>query len=281
MQIADSIENTVAQVVDMVCERWRQPLPSTEKFKQCKLISHRGEHDNRGVFENTRAAFQAAVAGGVWGIEFDLRWTKDLQPIVFHDPDTRRLFGADFQIRRTGFAELKRTHLEIPDLDDIVREFGGRVHLMVEIKAGPCREPAAQRQILQACLAGLSPCRDFHLISSSPRLFDWLDFLPREAFLPIAKLNVNAVSRLVRNRSFGGLLGHYALLQTALVESHLRRGQEIGTGYVNSKYCLFREINRNVTWLFSDRAVAMQAMVNGFLKDAAPFRSVKPTTSGV
>jgi len=39
----------------------------------------------------------------------------------------------------------------------------------------------------------------------------------------------------------------------------------LATGYVNSKNCLFREVNRGVEWTFSDNAVELQKIVNRLL----------------
>ena len=51
-----------------------------------KVFSHRGFH--RDVPENTLAAFKAAIALGVDGIETDLRVTQDGELILFHHPHT-------------------------------------------------------------------------------------------------------------------------------------------------------------------------------------------------
>ena len=40
----------------------------------------------------------------------------------------------------------------------------------------------------------------------------------------------------------------------------------MATGYVNSKNCLFRELNRGVEWIFSDNAVELQKMVDQLLQ---------------
>ncbi len=56
------------------------------------IISHRGYH--RDVPENTLAAFAAAVALRVDGIETDLRWSADGQIVLYHDrlaPDRREV----------------------------------------------------------------------------------------------------------------------------------------------------------------------------------------------
>ena len=49
-----------------------------------KVFSHRGFHQT--LPENTLAAFEAAIALGVHGIETDIRITCDGKPILYHDP---------------------------------------------------------------------------------------------------------------------------------------------------------------------------------------------------
>jgi glycerophosphoryl diester phosphodiesterase len=49
-----------------------------------RVFAHRGVHD-RGAVENTVAAFEAAVAAGADGVEFDVRRTADGALVVHHD----------------------------------------------------------------------------------------------------------------------------------------------------------------------------------------------------
>jgi len=66
------------------------------------ILAHRGYH--RDLPENTLAAFAAAVALGVDGIETDLRWSADGQIVLYHDrlaPDRR-------EVRERTVAELSK-----------------------------------------------------------------------------------------------------------------------------------------------------------------------------
>ena len=53
------------------------------------IIAHRGASDLAP--ENTLAAFRRAIADGAEGIEFDVRLSKDGEPVVFHDATLRRI----------------------------------------------------------------------------------------------------------------------------------------------------------------------------------------------
>ena len=247
---------------DMLYQCLPQPMPESSQFDRCKLISHRGDHDNRHILENTIPAFEAAVAGGVWGIEFDVRWTKDLEPVVIHDRDTRRVFGSRQHIQRITLRELRRTHPLIPHLEEVVDKFGSYVHLMVELKNESYPAPDIQQRCLEHIFSRLVPQKDYHFISLSPRLFDHTRFAPNQALLPIAQTNIKVMSELAISKKLGGLLGHYMLLTDAIMEKHRKRRQITGTGFINSRNSLYRELNRGVAMIFSNRASSMQSIVN-------------------
>ena len=260
------IKNALLNSADAFFRYWPQPLPDPKRLRTCRIITHRGEHDNRSVFENTAAAFEAAASAGVWGIEFDLRWTKDLHPVILHDPDTRRLFGAQRRIGEMNFRDLQLSFSLIPSLAEIVERFGSRVHLMIEIKAEPYPNPQQQNRKLADILQSLQPGRDYHLISLNPSIFDLIDAAPPAVFLPIAELQVKRFSNLAIRKGYGGLLGHFLLISRRIAGRHRACGQQIGTAYADSRNCLLREINRGVDWIFSNRAVAMQGIVDRLLK---------------
>lgn len=234
--------------------------PSRQTLLDCKIISHRGEHDNRRVLENTLAAFSVPAEAGCWGLEFDVRWTKDLQPMVVHDTDTQRVFGIDVVIAEVTLTELRQRIPEIPTLQEVVDGFGGRQHLMVELKCdelGHIEERAAR---LQEVFAALAPATDYHFLALQPDLFELVEFAGNPACLPVAELNVGEMSRVVMARGFGGVCGQYLLLSGKLIERHHRRGQQLGSGFAASRNGLYRELNRGVDWIFTNHALRLEAI---------------------
>lgn len=266
MTLLTAIEHAFLRGTDAGISLHRQPMPARGRLARAKIVSHRGQHDNRTIFENTLAAFDQAAGAGVWGIELDIRWTRDLQPVVCHDPDLKRVFGLDLAVDQTRLDRLKSVAPEIPLLSEVIRRYGGKHHLMLEIKSGYYPHPPGQAATLKTLLSPLAPVRDYHLISLRPQLFAMFSSWPPRALLPIARLNAAALSRLSRQRSYGGLAGHYALLSTRVLCRHLAAGQSVGTGFIASRNVLFREINRGVEWLFSNRAVQLQALCNRLVK---------------
>jgi glycerophosphoryl diester phosphodiesterase len=103
-------------------------------------IAHRGLHDERyDAPENSMAAFRRAVNCG-FGIELDVRLTRDNKLAVIHDDNLSRVCGANVSVSGSDYDELKGyrlgdTNEHIPLLKDVLDEVGGRVPVIIEIKA--------------------------------------------------------------------------------------------------------------------------------------------------
>jgi glycerophosphoryl diester phosphodiesterase len=84
------------------------------------VIAHRGEHSV--VPENTMAAFEAAVAVGVNGIETDVRISLDGLPVLIHD----RVIGSGQAVADLARREIEQAvgH-EVPTLSEALEQFPG------------------------------------------------------------------------------------------------------------------------------------------------------------
>lgn len=265
MTLLNFLEKGFCRMADDWQSRVRQPVPDRNRLLRSRIVSHRGEYDNRRVFENTLPAFERARKAGLWGVELDVRWTLDSEPVVFHDHDLRRLFNTDISLSQLTAAELEKNFPMIPRLSQVIEKYGQRLHLMVELKKDSHPDPACQNQMLQVLFAHLVPQTDFHLLSLYPEVLKQFVFVSPRACLPIVRLNVPKGSRLAIAAGYGGIAGHYQLLTDAVVKTHREKGQAVGTGYVASKNCLFREVNRGVKWIFSNRGAALQAIRRRYL----------------
>lgn len=102
--------------------------------------AHRGLHDNAGPApENSLFAIQLAVEKG-YGIEFDIRLSKDGQLVVFHDTNLKRTSGISKNIEDLTYEELLGYRLfasqeGVPLLSQVLSEVAGRVPLIVELKS--------------------------------------------------------------------------------------------------------------------------------------------------
>lgn len=225
--------------------------PATHLLNQVKLVAHRGAHDHRlEIWENTHQAFESAQALGCWGIEFDVRSTADGVLVVHHDATLKRLWGSPAAVKDLSYKELHALAPEIATLDEVVCRYGGKLHLFIELKA-----PFDNDLELCKTLDIISPVTDYHLISLDGRLFERLPYFPREAMLLVPVYNnVASFCKLSLTKQYGGVLGHYLLMNQRKIKRLRKAQQEIGVGFVDSKYSLYREVNRGIEWIFTNQA---------------------------
>lgn len=100
--------------------------------------AHRGLHSDT-LPENSLAAFEAACRAG-YGIELDVRLSRDGVAVVFHDDTLTRMCGIDRRVSELTAAELAKIPLagnpahKIPTFAEVLSLVRGRVPLLVEIK---------------------------------------------------------------------------------------------------------------------------------------------------
>lgn len=237
---------------------WPRRRPPAAALAAARVVSHRGERDNRRVFENTFAAFDPLLDSGVWGIEFDLRWTRDDEPVISHDPDLRRVFDVDLKLADTDYATVRARCPRVPHLGDFIARYGGRIHLMMELKAEPEVHPDQRRARLQGLLSGLKPVEDLHVLSLDPALYDRVPGLPRASWLPVASVNCESVSDFALNHGCGGMAAPFPLLKRRCIARHRARGQHVAVGFPEHRNVLYREVALGADWLFSNRACHLQ-----------------------
>lgn len=109
------------------------------KFKTV-MYAHRGLHNDERA-ENSMSAFKSAVASG-YGIELDVRLSKDGKLVVFHDDTLDRVCGRegkviDFTSEELAGFSLNGTSDGVPLFTDVLKLVDGKVPLLVEIKEDP------------------------------------------------------------------------------------------------------------------------------------------------
>lgn len=137
--------------------------------------AHRGLHNSaRGIPENSLAAFRAAVDHG-YGVELDVRLTKDGRLAVIHDQSLLRTAGVDVKVSQLTANQLVRYRLEgtqerIPLLEQVLPLFEGKAPLIVELKAD-----GRAGALAQAACALLDQYRvDYCIESFHPLAVRWL-----------------------------------------------------------------------------------------------------------
>lgn len=118
-------------------------VPKTRGYE---IVSHRGAM--REAPENTAAAFEAALAWPIDGIELDVQMTADGALVIFHDGDLRRIGGGKRAIADCTLDELSSNDWggwfdrkfqgePLLTLGRCVDRFAGRTRLLIEIKSFP------------------------------------------------------------------------------------------------------------------------------------------------
>jgi len=99
------------------------------------IIGHRGA--SAVALENTIAAFEAAIAAGADGIEFDVRLSRDGVPVIIHDDTLSRTHGVRRRVVDLTAEELRS--VGVPSLRELFELMSGNSLLLcLEIKS---REP--------------------------------------------------------------------------------------------------------------------------------------------
>ena len=129
----------------MICPA--KPRHEMEKFRRVKY-AHRGLHDAERA-ENSMSAFAAAKEHG-FGIELDVRLSKDGELVVFHDSDLTRVAGregrvVDFTAEELGRMSLCGTADGIPTLREVLELIDGAVPLLIELKLSPTESGVAEK----------------------------------------------------------------------------------------------------------------------------------------
>jgi len=245
------LQDFLQNIVDFIFYILPQKTPSEPVLDNCKIIAHRGWHDDN-IKENTIRSFEMCLDTKIHGIEFDVRWTKDLVPIIHHDKTLERVFGSSLEIKSATFEELRRQFPLIPSLREVVQSFGKKLHFFIELKDEDFSQLKKQKTILKKELQTLEPLKDFHFFSVTPSVFEKFNDFKKEAYIIVATTNIKDMSAVVEKNNYGGLAGHYFLLSEKILSLHKNRGRVVGTGYPKHKKSLHRELNRGVDYIFTN-----------------------------
>ncbi|MBX9704794.1 MAG: glycerophosphodiester phosphodiesterase [Gammaproteobacteria bacterium] len=258
--------NSFYAVSDFIMALIPRSPPTFAQLKQAKVIGHRGVYHHSAIKENTMAAFEVALKAKVWAIEFDIRWTKDLVPVVHHDVTTKRVFGKNIIIKNITFAELRQAIPEIPTLQEVVDRFGKKICLLIELKQEHYTQLEQRIAALKVILQPLTPAKDFYIISLIPELLAQVNCFSKNCYFAIGMVAMKGISQLAIEQKYAGIMGHYMLTRLPLVQQQLAAKQVVCTGFVNSKNGLFRELKRGVTLVSCNNPGKIQAIIDYYLQ---------------
>jgi len=251
------LDDAFLRIVDTLYSLPRH-APTAAQLAACRIVSHRGERDDRAVLENTYAAFDLLRGSGVFGLELDVRWTADLVPVVFHDAHFLRLFGDPTALCDTDAAALARRYPQVPTLHDFVRRYCDEFHLMVELKAEPYPDPALQDRRLAEALAPALERQRVHVLTLQPSMLAQLPSIPSARTLGVGRLNSAEIGREALGAGRAGFACHYAALGRRQIAAQHGAGQRVGCGFPSSSALLCREAARGIDWVFTNRALELE-----------------------
>lgn len=104
------------KLVDWIADSLPATVPVSDALNQVRLVAHRGR--GAGLHENQIEGLTEAAGHDVWGVEFDVRWSRDGHPVICHDETTARVFGPpDWRVANNTLAELRQRVPGLPSLD--------------------------------------------------------------------------------------------------------------------------------------------------------------------
>ena len=98
------------------------------------LGAHRG--NSVDYVENTIPAFESAVQEDKYKfIEFDVQYTKDMVPVVYHDRTLSRLQKQNYAIAEVTYGQLQEiSRYKIPTYEEVMEIVAGKKPIVIEIK---------------------------------------------------------------------------------------------------------------------------------------------------
>ena len=102
-------------------------------------------------------------------------------------------------------------------------------------------------------------------------MFHSLSLFPKHALLLVAvHNNVTKFCTLSVQEHYGGILGHYLLITNKSLNKLKAAKQLVGVGFVNSKYSLYRELNRKISYIFTNQAVKVSVYLDSLILSQPP-----------
>ena len=245
----DLILSFAEQAVDKVLGLRMYPQPTTPRPK---IIAHRGAWDRMNLTENTLAAFVKARDLGMWGIEFDIHFTRDHVPVVNHDPDLFRLHERQGVIAALSSNEIKKLAPAVPTLKEVLALKG--LHFFIEIKT---QLTPQQVEVLARLLDGLEPVEHYHLLALEPNLVREHAKLPKRAWMLVGQLQLKQLIKFSTDRELGGVAGHYLGMNWVALHRLKTHGQKAGVGFIPNRNLLNREWARGADFVFTNSAEAL------------------------
>lgn len=218
------------------------------------LLGHRGARDHAP--ENTISAFDLALKHGADGFEFDVRGTRDREPVICHDPKFHRLV-----IRRRTLKQLRATcHSPKqlpPTLEGVLERYAHSAFLNIEVKVRGLEE-------LVARAVGRARPHRYFISSFLPSVIRKLHELDHSLVLG-ALAQTRWQLRRWRTLPVAYVVPHYHLLSRRLVEKMHAADKTVITWTVNKRRQMLRAAEWGVDGIISDDTRLLVQTLGGSL----------------
>ncbi len=211
------------------------------------LLGHRGARAVRSVPENTIVSFDLALEHGCDGVEFDLRLTSCGRALISHNPRVGKI---------TVSRATARQLLHLPRLEDVLRHYGHRIFLDIELKV-----KGLETKVLSALRE--RPTNGNYVVSSFiPEVV--MELRARSATVPTGII-CQTSSQLVRWRELPVqyVMVHHSLLNRRLIDLVHKAGRKVFVWTVNDAKAMVRLANWGVDGIISDDTQLLAKTLGG------------------
>jgi glycerophosphoryl diester phosphodiesterase len=231
------------------------------------IYAHRGA--NREAAENTRTAFEAALAYPIDGMETDVQLSLDDVPVLWHDGFLGKLGMPARRVDDCTLAELQAMDFAlhfgrgakpegIMSLRDFVSAFSARCRLLLEIKSRDGEDPGRQHARIGQTLELARSVRSGQVLVSSFHLPSLIYAHQSAPEFPLvfngeSYFKVRDAERLLdAHPFFHGLCLHKKTLDQEMVDMLRRRNKAIAVYTCNSDEEIRRALELGVDILITD-----------------------------
>lgn len=214
------------------------------------FISHRGNTDGPTSYlhENRKSGIEGAIASGFNWLEIDVRFTRDMVPVLMHD-QTIKINGENILLSTVTYDELIKLpgYSDVLTFRELIDNYSPKVNFLVEIKSGDSvqREINISR-IVSRIIKSRNSDKKIIIDSFSEYLVQTIQrYCDCEAGLDTPfKMKISSESlRYYKKMNYDWLYVHYSVIDDKLIQEAHALGLKIMAYTVNDPKILDRWIS--------------------------------------
>lgn len=240
---------------------------------QTRVIAHRGYWKCEGSAQNSLTSLRKAAEAGVYGSEFDVQLTKDLNVVVNHDDTIKGVMISD-----VTYAELKDIRLKngerISTLDEYLQVGKSLPNLQLILEIKPHRTKAEEDAVTALVVSKVQKMKmekQVEYISFSMNICERLTQLTTNSEISYLKGDVSP--EVLKAKDINGIDYHYKTFEMnpEWVEKAHELGMKVNVWTVNDTKLIQKMLDLRVDFITTDRPIETQKM----LSPSFPFKDYK------